>query len=92
MAEDVSGVLVEVVVFELEVVGFATVSPKRRRLSAEAPGAGQGVAGVGASTAGETFYLAFFEFRGSEGVDGDEKKREGYDGCSNRKHDGKGGM
>lgn len=80
VAEDVGGVLVGVVVFELEDVGFAAVSTERRRLSAEAKVAGQDIAGVGGGTAGETFDLACFELGGSEGMDGIEKKRESYDG------------
>ena len=65
--EDVGGVEVRVVVFELEPVGFAVFVGGWRRFGAEAPGADEAVAIVAVVSAGESFFLACFVFLGSEG-------------------------
>lgn len=80
MVEDVGGVLVEVVVFELEVVGFAGLLGGGGGLGAEAVGADEVVAGVGGEfAAGETWYLADLDLGGSGGVDGCEIGCEGHE-------------
>lgn len=59
VVEDVGGVEVGVVVFELEVVGFGVVLGDGRRLGAEAEGAREVVAGVGGGgAAGEALDFA----------------------------------
>lgn len=87
VVEDVGGVEVGVVVFELEVVGLAVPLRDRRRLQAEAESAREVVPRVGAGgAAGEAFDFAEFNLAGGEGVDGGEE-REGYgDGSDGRHH------
>ena len=77
VVEDEGGVLVEVVVFELEVVRFAVVAGFGGGSGAEAEGAGEvvavgvgggGAGGGGDGAAGEAGDFAVFDFGGGEGV------------------------
>ena len=70
VVEDVGGVLVEVVVFELEVVGFAVLLGDGCGDVAEAEGAEEVVAQVGGDVAGETLDFAGFDLGGCDGGEG----------------------
>ena len=90
VVEDEGCVLVEVVVFELEVVRFAVVAGFGGGGGAEAEGAGEvvavgvgggGAGGGGDGAAGEAGDFAVFDFGGGEGVgeggEGDEEEECG---------------
>lgn len=90
MIENKGDVVVEVIVFELEVVCFAVMLRDWCGLRAEAEGADEVVAGVRGCSVGKTLYFAYLDLGGSGGVDGCERgqEREGCDDGSDGRHCG----